>query len=435
MNDNKLTGVFHKLWKQSKKTGTKDPEGTQSFSDTEPCHKDEDNLRRSQSCTELKELPQPFSLPSRSLFESDGRSMSFEDLHQTDSTTALLKEQYNSRYSSRHKLSITKEGFTKFGCNFKTSMDKSFYYSAIERNNLYRLSQSIPFTPLPPAGELVTVYRLEESSPNILNNSMSSWSQNGFYATIEILSKEEMGGGLRRAIKVICTWSQNDILKSGHLYIIKTFLPEVVNTWSKVYKAETVLELCLREIQQQRAAQKLLYAFNQMKPKTIPYSPRFLEVFLLYCHSVSQWFTVEEYMAGRFRKYNNNTGSESVPSNKLEKTMLAFSHWTYEYTRGEFLVLDLQGVGENLTDPSVIKAGEHRSQDMIFGPANLGDDAIKNFCMKHQCNTCCRYLKLPEMKRNDYITEAALLQGKSQVSTETCGTEDQVNNLSVSCAE
>ncbi|XP_077119787.1 transient receptor potential cation channel subfamily M member 7-like [Ranitomeya variabilis] len=434
-SNNKITGVFQKLWKQSKSPGIKAPAAKKEFSVIESCCNDEENLRKTHSCTALEDLPQHFSPTSRSQFDLDGRSMSCEDLPQTDSTAALLKEQYNSRYSSSHKLSFQKEGFTKFGCNFKTSMDTSFYYSAIERNNLYRLSQSIPFTPLPPVGELVTVYRLDESSPSILNNSMSSWSHNGFYATIEVLSKEEMGGGLRKAVKVACTWSHNDILKAGHLYIIKSFLPEVIDTWSKVYKAETVLQLCLREIQQQRAAQKLLYAFNQMKPKTIAYSPRFLEVFLLYCHSVSQWFTVEEYMAGRFRKYNNNTGSESVPSNKLEKTMLAFSHWTYEYTRGEFLVLDLQGVGENLTDPSVIKAGEHRSQDMIFGPANLGDDAIKNFCTKHQCNTCCRHLKLPEMKRNEYITDAALLRGKSQVSMESCGTEAQVNNLSLSCTD
>uniref|UniRef100_A0A674K1X4 non-specific serine/threonine protein kinase n=1 Tax=Terrapene triunguis TaxID=2587831 RepID=A0A674K1X4_9SAUR len=295
--------------------------------------------------------------------------------------------------------------FVGIASPFKPIMDTTYYYSAVERNNLMRLSQSIPFTPVPPRGEPVTVYRLEESSPNILNNSMSSWSQLGLCAKIEFLSKEEMGGGLRRAVKVACTWSEYDILKSGHLYIIKSFLPEVVNTWSSIYKEETVLHLCLREIQQQRAAQKLTFAFNQMKPKSIPYSPRFLEVFLLYCHSAGQWFAVEECMTGEFRKYNNNNGDEIIPTNMLEEVMLAFSHWTYEYTRGELLVLDLQGVGENLTDPSVIKAGEKRSYDMVFGPANLGEDAIKNFRAKHHCNSCCRKLKLPDLKRNDYTPD------------------------------
>lgn len=32
---------------------------------------------------------------------------------------------------------------------------------------------------------------------------------------------------------------------------------------------------------------------------------------------------------------------------------------------------------------------------MIFGPANLGDDAIRNFRARHNCNSCCRKLKLP----------------------------------------
>uniref|UniRef100_A0A3B4ZDJ1 non-specific serine/threonine protein kinase n=1 Tax=Stegastes partitus TaxID=144197 RepID=A0A3B4ZDJ1_9TELE len=278
-------------------------------------------------------------------------------------------------------------------------------FVAVERNNLMRLSQSIPFTPVPPRGEPVTVYRLEESSPNTINNSMSSWAQRGLCAKIEFLSKEEMGGGLRRALKVLCTWSEYDILKPGHLYIVKSFLPEVVQTWQSIYKEDTVLHLCLREIQQQRAAQKLTFAFNQIRPKTIPYSPRFLEVFLLYCHSAGQWFAIEECITGEFRKFNNNNGDEIVPTNLLEETMLAFSHWTYEYTRGELLVLDLQGVGEILTDPSVIKSGEKGSYDMIFGPANLGDDAIRNFRAKHHCNSCCRKLKLPDLKRNEYTPD------------------------------
>ncbi|NXD76558.1 TRPM7 protein, partial [Halcyon senegalensis] len=364
-------------------------------------------LRQSSSCGGFTD---PLAAHSEQLYTKSRRASS-EDTQQVDSKAALLTV-FLVHSTVASSISCGLPFFLFFFPNlsgiaspFKPIMDINYYYSAVERNNLMRLSQSIPFTPVPPRGEPVTVYRLEESSPSILNNSMSSWSQLGLCAKIEFLSKEEMGGGLRRALKVVCTWSEYDILKSGHLYIIKSFLPEVVNTWSSIYKEDTVLHLCLREIQQQRAAQKLTFAFNQMKPKSIPYSPRFLEVFLLYCHSAGQWFAVEECMTGEFRKYNNNNGDEIIPTNMLEEVMLAFSHWTYEYTRGELLVLDLQGVGENLTDPSVIKAGEKRSYDMVFGPANLGEDAIKNFRAKHHCNSCCRKLKLPDLKRNDYTPD------------------------------
>uniref|UniRef100_A0A4W3IRE2 non-specific serine/threonine protein kinase n=1 Tax=Callorhinchus milii TaxID=7868 RepID=A0A4W3IRE2_CALMI len=280
-----------------------------------------------------------------------------------------------------------------------------FIFTAVERNNLMRLAQSIPFTPLHLfAGEEITVYRLEESSATNLDKSLSSWSQNGLTAMIQVLSREEMSGVLRRAMKIECTWSEDGMLKPGQFYIIKSFLPEVVKTWQKMFNNSTVLHLCLREIQQQRAAQKLIYTFNRLKPHSVAHTPRFLEVFLVYCHSVSQWLTMEKYLGGEFRKYNSSNGDEIIPSSRLEETLLAFSHWTYEYTRGELLILDLQGVGETLTDPSVIKGEEKTSRGMVFGPANLGEDAMRNFTIKHHCNSCCRKLKLPgEPKISTFI--------------------------------
>ncbi|NXL88415.1 TRPM6 protein, partial [Alectura lathami] len=311
-----------------------------------------------------------------------------------------------------------------FGC-LKTSQDLHHHYSAVERNNLMRLAQTIPFTPVQLfAGEEVTVYRLEESSPMNLDRSMSSWSQRGMAAMIQVLSREEMDGGLRRAMKVICTWSENDVLKLGQVFIVKSFLPEVVQTWQKIFHDGTVLHLCLREIQQQRAAQKLIYTFNQVKPHTIPYTPRFLEVFLIYCHSANQWLTIEKYMTGEFRKYNNNNGDEITPSSLLEELLLAFSHWTYVYTRGELLVLDLQGVGENLTDPSVIKPEDKKSGKMVFGPANLGEDAMRNFVTKHRCNSCCRRLKLPDLRRNGCAMERLCPPFKGEMETSARGTND-----------
>ncbi|XP_066474154.1 transient receptor potential cation channel subfamily M member 6 [Tiliqua scincoides] len=313
------------------------------------------------------------------------------------------QKNWKNKLSRSPLLERNSSGADEISSSLKPPQDLHHHYSAVERNNLMRLAHTIPFTPVQLlAGEEVTIYRLEESSPLNLDKSMSSWSQRGMAAMIQVLSREEMDGGLRRAMKVVCTWSESNVLKMGQVFIVKSFLPEVVQTWKKIFHEGTVLHLCLREIQQQRAAQKLIYTFNQMKPHTIPYTPRFLEVFLIYCHAANQWLTMEKYMTGEFRKYNNNNGDEITPSNLLEEVMLAFSHWTYEYTRGELLVLDLQGVGENLTDPSVIKPEDKQSRGMAFGPANLGEEAIRNFISKHCCNSCCRKLRLPDLKRNDY---------------------------------
>nr|XP_012615260.1 transient receptor potential cation channel subfamily M member 6 isoform X4 [Microcebus murinus] len=329
---------------------------------------------------------------------SDYLKQSQEDLSEDSSSWSSRTTDLN-----RNSLLRSSNGIDKISASLKSPQEPHHHYSAIERNNLMRLSQTIPFTPIQLfAGEEITIYRLEESSPLNLDKSMSSWSQHGRAAMIQVLSREEMDGGLRKAMRVISTWSEDDVLKPGQVFIVKSFLPEVVQMWRKIFQESTVLHLCLREIQQQRAAQKLIYTFNQVKPQTIPYMPRFLEVFLIYCHSANQWLTIEKYMTGEFRKYNNNNGDEITPSTTLEELMLAFSHWTYEYTRGELLVLDLQGVGENLTDPSVIKPEDKQSRGMVFGPANLGEDAIRNFIAKHRCNSCCRKLKLPDLKRNDY---------------------------------
>ncbi|KAG9331519.1 hypothetical protein JZ751_018922 [Albula glossodonta] len=206
------------------------------------------------------------------------------------------------------------------------------------------------------AGEEVSIYRLEET----VETGASSWSQQGLTALLQPLAwegeGEGMDGGLRQATLVLCTWAEGGVLETGDVYIVKAFRPEVIKTWQRVFHRDTPLHLCLREIQQQRAAQKLMQIFNQIKPESIPYSPRFLDVLLLHWRSQDRWLTIERNMGRDFRKYNNSTGEETPPGGMLEEVVLAFSHWTYHYSHGELLVLDLQGVGLDLTDPSVIKS-------------------------------------------------------------------------------
>uniref|UniRef100_A0A8C7YRB9 non-specific serine/threonine protein kinase n=1 Tax=Oryzias sinensis TaxID=183150 RepID=A0A8C7YRB9_9TELE len=285
------------------------------------------------------------------------------------------------------------------GTVFFSSSFVSSVPSFPERNNLMRLAQTIPFTPVSIfGGEEVSIYTLEEApcDADADSPSASFWSSKGLSAILQPLSSEEgsLDGGLRQGCRMLCTWAEQDVLKPGLIYVAKAFKSEVVHVWQKHFPGSTALQLCLREIQQQRAAQKMMQVFNQIKPHDMHPTPRFLDVSLVLWHSNGQWLTIERNMTGDFRKYNNNTGEEITPCSSLEDMLLAFSHWTYEHSCKELLVLDIQGVGEELTDPTVIMADDQRWRDLLFGPDNLGVAAINGFLQKHTCNLCCHRLGL-----------------------------------------
>ncbi|XP_034068678.1 transient receptor potential cation channel subfamily M member 6 isoform X4 [Gymnodraco acuticeps] len=281
------------------------------------------------------------------------------------------------------------------------------HYAAMERNNLMRLAHTIPFTPVSILGvEEVSVYSLEEvpSDADPDAGTVSSWSSHGLSALLQPLSSEEgsLDGGLRQGCRVLCTWAERDVLRPGLVYVVKAFRPEVVRAWQRIFHGSTALLLCLREIQQQRAAQKMMQEFNEVKPDDMHHSPRFLDVALVLWQSNGQWLTIERNMTGDFRKYNNNTtGEEITPCCSLEEMLLAFSHWTYEYSNRELLVLDIQGVGAELTDPTVIMSDDQSGSrgEMLFGPDNLGDAAISGFLQRHSCGACCRRLGLADLRK------------------------------------
>eukprot|EP00484_Ammonia_sp_Unknown_P028045 CAMPEP_0197046740 /NCGR_PEP_ID=MMETSP1384-20130603/22395_1 /TAXON_ID=29189 /ORGANISM="Ammonia sp." /LENGTH=271 /DNA_ID=CAMNT_0042478575 /DNA_START=39 /DNA_END=854 /DNA_ORIENTATION=- len=112
-----------------------------------------------------------------------------------------------------------------------------------------------------------------------------------------------------------------------------------------------------------------------------------------YRHEDGDYITVEDYIDGKFEKFNSNTGW--VRDRKA--CINAFSHWTYHHSNGEYLVCDLQGVqrrnsgsdGEQcdcyeLTDPVIMS-----SKDKKFGQTDLGMVGISNWFYHHQCNEFC----------------------------------------------
>uniref|UniRef100_A0A3P9LRN6 non-specific serine/threonine protein kinase n=1 Tax=Oryzias latipes TaxID=8090 RepID=A0A3P9LRN6_ORYLA len=328
---------------------------------------------------------------------------------------------WNSRAKSMSRRSSLQSGIPLEvkSPSFQSSENLYPHYSATERNNLMRLAQTIPFTPVSIfGGEEVSIYTLEEApcDADADSPSASVWSSKGLSAILQPLSSEEgsLDGGLRQGCRMLCTWAEQDVLKPGLIYVAKAFKSEVVHVWQKHFPGSTALQLCLREIQQQRAAQKMMQVFNQIKPHDMHPTPRFLDVSLVLWHSNGQWLTIERNMTGDFRKYNNNTGVEITPCSSLEDMLLAFSHWTYEHSCKELLVLDIQGVGEELTDPTVIMADDQSGGkgDLLFGPDNLGVTAINGFLQKHTCNLCCHRLGLKDLRTRPTSSEISSEAGR-----------------------
>ncbi len=69
-------------------------------------------------------------------------------------------------------------------------------------------------------------------------------------------------------------------------------------------------------------------------------------------------FHVEHFIEGEYIKYNSNSGF--VDNAICRNTPHAFSHFTFERSGHEVIVVDIQGVGDLYTDPQIhTAAGEH----------------------------------------------------------------------------
>lgn len=101
----------------------------------------------------------------------------------------------------------------------------------------------------------------------------------------------------------------------------------------------------------------------------------------------NQAFLAEGYIEGDFVKYSNN--GEYV--NEAVKIMTAFSHFTYDHTKKECMVTDLQGVNKLLTDPCI-----HTSKNIFYGQGDRNNVGMLTFLRNHSCedNKYCKALGL-----------------------------------------
>ena len=75
-----------------------------------------------------------------------------------------------------------------------------------------------------------------------------------------------------------------------------------------------------------------------------------------------RFMALEPWITGKYEKFTSNAGHIAKDSDLAQ----AYSHFTWEWTSGEIMVVDIQGVGNTLTDPQI-----HSLDTGRFGRGNL----------------------------------------------------------------
>jgi len=279
---------------------------------------------------------------------------------------------------------------------------------------------------------------MEHCKRHRYNPQTQSWVLDDVLVKIE--SKPFAAGAMREcyAMKKLSTFSTAVYRdwKRAPNFVAKRYKKPVEN---KVYFADVALQMDAKHLGDE---------YNKTDP---PKKVDFVQTAIIeFPNRPNQpLFGVEHLIEGDYVKYNSNSGfvagnsssssgggsSNAVNGSSsagdvvdhhavLRNTPQAFSHFTFQCTKGQAMCVDIQGVGDLYTDPQI-----HTLDGEGYGDGNLGLRGFALFFRTHECNPLCNRLGLtsfdrcaPDVAAQGYSSSSSTIgssRGKSIKASET----------------
>ncbi|XP_067412144.1 alpha-protein kinase 3 isoform X2 [Emydura macquarii macquarii] len=221
-----------------------------------------------------------------------------------------------------------------------------------------------------------------------------------FFGRIVSEDMEVGAGFLRKACRSRAIYGLEPVFESGRTCIIKVHNLIVFGTKNENSLIEKNYDVTIQDCKIQNSSREYCKIFAA-EARAIPdfgAVPEIIPLYLIYRPANNvPYATIEEDLAGPFERYcvKEGDGSLAVKSgSEVAQKCCAFQHWLYQWTNGNILVTDMEGVGWRITNVKIATKlkGYQGLKESCF-PALL-----EQFAAVHQCNRYCETLGLKSLE-------------------------------------
>ncbi|XP_074772917.1 alpha-protein kinase 3 isoform X3 [Athene noctua] len=211
----------------------------------------------------------------------------------------------------------------------------------------------------------------------------------------------EVGAGfLRKACRARAIYGLEPIFESGCTCVIKVHNFIVFGTKNENSLIEKNYDITIQECKIQNSSREYCKIFAA-EARAVPdfgAVPEIIPVYLIYRPANNiPYATMEEDLGGPCEQYCVTERDGSLMARGTSEIVLkccTFQHWVYQWTNGNILVTDMEGVGWKLTNVRIATnlKGYQGLKESCF------PSLLEQFVAAHQCNRYCSILGLKTLE-------------------------------------